>query len=112
MESRPVLLIAGVDCAEGKEKEFDNWYNSTFPEIMMRAPGVVRVERYERVEDNDQYPTFLSVVLIESEEAVEAMEKSDAMAELAGIMLEQSPEWEMKVRWVVHYKRFFTTEPS
>jgi len=112
MESRPVLLVAGVDCAKGKEGEFNHWYNSTFPEIMMRAPGVVRVDRYERLEDNDEYPAFLSVVQIESEDAVEAMEKSDAVAELADIMLKQSPKWEMKVRWVVHYRRFFSTEPS
>jgi hypothetical protein len=112
MESRPVLLVAGVDCAKGKEKEFNDWYDSTFPQIMMRAPGVVRVDRYERLEDNDEYPMFLSVVQIESEEVMEAMEKSDAVAELAGIMLEQSPKWEMKVRWVMHYRRFFSTEPS
>jgi hypothetical protein len=110
MESRPVLLVAGMDCAKGKYKEFNDWYNSTFPQIMMRAPGVVRVDRYERLEDNDEYPTFLSVVQIESEEVMEAMGKSDAVAELAAIMLEQSPKWETKVRWVVHYRRFFTTE--
>ena len=112
MKSSPVLMVAGVDCAKGKEKEFNDWYNSTFPRIMMRAPGVVKVDRYERVEDDDRYPAFLSVVQIESEEVMEAMEKSDAVAELAGIMLEQSPKWEMKVRWVVHYRRFFTTGPS
>ena len=55
MKSSPVLMVAGVDCAKGKEKEFNNWYNSTFPQIMMRAPGVVKVDRYERVEDDDRY---------------------------------------------------------
>lgn len=112
MESNPVLLIAGVECAKGKEKEFNDWDNSTFPQIMMRVPGVVKVDRYERVEDDDQYPTFLSVVQLESEDAIGAMDKSDAMRELAGIMLEQAPKWDMRVRWAVHYKRFFTTDPS
>lgn len=46
---------------------------------MMRVLGVVKVDRYERVEDDDQYPAFLSVVQLESEDAIGAMDKSDAM---------------------------------
>ena len=61
MESNPVLLIAGVECARGKEKEVNDWYNSTLPQSMMRVPGVVKVDRYERVEDDDRDPAFLSM---------------------------------------------------
>jgi hypothetical protein len=111
MESEPVIMLAGIDCARGREKEFTEWYHSTFPQIMMKAPGVVSVERFERLEDNDEYPRFISVVQIENEAAIAKMDSSEAIKEISAIMLEEGPKWEITTRWVVHYGRIFTSNP-
>ena len=72
MASETILMITGVDCALGKEGEFNEWYNTNFAETMSKVPGVVGVERYERVEENEQLPRFISIVELENMEAAQA----------------------------------------
>lgn len=103
-------MIAGVECAKGMEKEFNDWYNSTFPAIMMKAPGVIRVDRYERVEDDDRLPKFLSVVQLENEAAIDEMARSDALRQIASLYVEEGARWDLKVRWALHYRSIYASE--
>jgi len=110
-ESRPaVILLAGIECVEGNHKEFNEWYNSTFPPLMMQVPGVVKVERYERLYEDDQYPTFVSIVELESEAALKAMSGSKPMRELSRIYVDEGTKWGIKIRWGVHYRRIYSSE--
>ena len=93
-ESRPaVILLAGIECVEGNHNEFNEWYNTTLPPLMMQAPGVVKVERYERLEEDDQYPTFVSIVELESEAALKAMSRSEPIKELSRIYVDEGTKW-------------------
>ncbi len=110
MKTGPILMIAGVDCEEGKEKEFNEWYNRNFPEIMLKAPGVVRVDRYQLMEDDDRMPKFISIVQLENEESFQAATKSEPMRQIAETLLNESTRWGLQVRWGVHYKRIYSSE--
>jgi hypothetical protein len=103
----PVVLMAGVECAEGKENAFNAWYNSTFPQIMMKVPGVTRVERFERIGENSAHPKFISMVQFDNESYLNAMGQVDASKEIARLFIGKATEWGTKVRWVVHYRKIF-----
>jgi hypothetical protein len=77
---------------------------------MMKVPGVIKVERYERLGDNDQYPSFLSTVELENEATIESMAKSKAIKEVSKVFVEGGAKWNTRVRWAVHYKRLFSSE--
>ena len=110
MKPNPVLMLVGTECARGKEKEFNDWYNSTFPPLMMKAPGVIRVDRYERVEDDDQYPSFLSIVQLKNEATIKSLNKSKAFKQVRKIFAEQQVKWDIQLLWRVHYRRVYTSE--
>ena len=109
MESGPVMLIAGVECAEGKEKEFNDSYNASFPPIMMKVPGVVKVDRYERMGEDDRLPKFLSIVHLENESAIYGMAESEAMKELAELYVEQGARYNTQVYWAMHYRKIYSS---
>jgi hypothetical protein len=110
MDSEPILLMTGVDCAPGKEKEFNEWYNSGFPPAMMKVPGVVRVDRYERVEEDERLPKFLSVMHFESIEATEKMAENEAVQALGKSYFEEGSKFDIEFRWSIRYKRIYTTQ--
>ena len=110
MGSEPILLMTGVDCAPGSEKEFNEWYNSGFPPAMMKVPGVVRVDRYERVEDDERLPRFLSMMQFESMEATEKMAESSAVQELGKSYFEEGVKFDIEFRWSIRYKLIYTTQ--
>jgi hypothetical protein len=106
-KSIPVMLMAGVECTEGKENAFNDWYNSTFPELMMKVPGVTRVERFERMGEDSTHPKFISMVQFENESYLNAIVQDDTSKEIARVFIGKATEWGIKVRWVVHYRRIF-----
>ncbi len=110
MQSEPVIIVAGVECAKGKEKEFNEWYNYTFPPMLIKVPGVTRIDRYKRLEDNEAHPTFLSIVELASEAALRNMAKSDALWELGKSYFEGGSKWDLQLRWTTNYKRIYSSE--
>ena len=109
MKQGSIIMIAGIDCDEGKEEEFNKWYNSTFPRLMVKAPGVVRVDRYERIQEDPMLPKFLSVVGLESEEFITALANSDAVREIANTYVAEGIQWGLKVRWALHYRNIYSS---
>jgi hypothetical protein len=109
MKSGPVVLIAGVNCAKGKEEEFNESYNASYPPVVMKVPGVIRVDRYERVEDDEKQPKFLSVVHLEDESVVEEMAGSEAIRALIDLYVEQGARFDTSVQWASHYRLIFST---
>ena len=110
MQSEPVIIIAGVECAKGKEREFNEWYNYTFPPMLIKVPGVTRIDRYERLEDNEAHPTFLSIVELASEDALRNMVKNDALWELGKLYFEGGSKWDLQLRWATNYKRIYSSK--
>lgn len=110
IDSGAVLIVAGIDCEKGREDDFNNWYNSTFPGMMLSAPGVIRVDRYEQMDDDERIPKFMSVVHVDSEESFELLYKSEVMKKIADIYLKEGVQWDLKVRWVGRYKTIYSSE--
>jgi hypothetical protein len=110
MDTEPVLMMVGVDCAKGREQEFNDWYNATFPPILKGVDGVVRIDRYVRVESDESYPTFLSVVQFESEAAMASMAENEAVKELGKAYFEAGVRWGTSLRWSIRYKRIYSSE--
>ena len=109
MNSEQVLLISGANCTPDKEREFNEWYNSTFPPAMMKMPGVERIDRYERVEDDDGLPRFLSVVQFENMQAVDKLAESEVVKELGKIYIEASTKFDIDFRWAIRYKNIYSS---
>ena len=103
-------MITGVECAKGKEEEFNDWYNYNFPPVLMKVPGVVRVDRYERVEDDERLPRFLNIVQLENDAAMEMMGKNEAVLEVGRLFFAEGAKWDTQMRWAIRYKRIYTTE--
>ncbi|MEE9400717.1 MAG: hypothetical protein V3V32_01730 [Dehalococcoidia bacterium] len=110
MQSEPVIIVAGVECAKGKEKEFNEWYNYTFPPMLIKIPGVTRIDRYERLEGNEAHPTFLSIVEVASEAALRNMAKNEALWEFGKLYFEGGSKWDLQLRWTTNYKRIYSSE--
>lgn len=109
MSSEQILLMTGVDCALGKEKEFNEWYNTNFAEIMSKVPGVVRVDRYERVEDDEQLPRFLSIVQLENMETVQTLAENKKVSELGKLYIEEGVDYGIQFHWAVRYKQIYSS---
>ena len=109
MEPAQILLITGVDCAPGVERKFNEWYNASFPKTVSKVPGVVRVDRYERVEDDEQMPRYLSIVQLENMEAVARLGESEAVRELGKLYIEEGVNYGIRVDWSIHYRHIFGT---
>jgi len=110
MKTEPVIIVAGVECVKGKEKEFNDWYNSTFPPMLIKIPGVTRIDRYQHLREDDAHPAFLSIVEVANEEALAAMVNSDALWELGKFYFEGGSKWDLQLRWPTHYKRIYSSE--
>ena len=110
MDNEPVLMLVGVDCAKGREQEFNDWYNSTFPPILKSVNGVVRIDRYARVESDESYPAFLSIVHFESEAAMAGMAENEVVRELGKAYFEAGARWTTALRWSIRYKRIYSSE--
>ena len=101
-----VIWLIGSECAPGKEKEFNKWYDEVHYPMALRTPGVVRGARYKRIEDDEQYPKFLSVTFIETEADIEKINSSETIkAATEDFLQHAAPEFGMQVRWLVHYRR-------
>jgi antibiotic biosynthesis monooxygenase (ABM) superfamily enzyme len=109
MASEPILMITGVDCAPGKEKEFNEWYNTNFAEIISKVPGVVRVDRYERVEDNVPLPGYISIVELENIEAWQNLQENKNVSELGKLYIEKGVNYGIQFHWVVRYKQIYSS---
>ncbi|UCG81990.1 MAG: hypothetical protein JSW38_07135 [Dehalococcoidia bacterium] len=109
MASEPILMITGVDCAQGKEKEFNEWYNTNFAEIMSKVADVVRVDRYERVEDNEQLPRYISIVELENIESVQKLVENENVSKLGKLYIEQGVNYGIQFHWAVRYKQIYSS---
>ena len=110
MGTGSALMITGVDCAKGLEKEFNEWYNCNYPPVLLKVPGVIRMDRYERVEDDEQLPRFLNIIQLENEAVMEEMAKSDAVREVGRVFFDEGAKWGTQMLWAVRYRRIYTSE--
>ena len=108
-KTNAVIMIAGVECCQGKENEFNHWYNNKFPQMMLNAPGVIKVERYQRMEEDTRMPKFISIVYLENEGSIQSVTSSEAVKELAAIYLDESTQWDLQIRWAGNYKNIYSS---
>jgi heme-degrading monooxygenase HmoA len=105
MCNSPVILVVGTDCSEpGKEEEFSRWYDETHIPEVLRVPGMLGATRFEGLDGGGDYPRFLVIYQMESEEAVRAF-KMHLKRQRAG----EAPDFtwgpRFEVRWWKAYRR-------
>lgn len=105
MEQKPVLWVVGTECTPGKEAEYNDFYNKEHMPTALKAPGMLRGTRYERIGPQFEYPKYLAIYEIKSESAIEQILQSEAAAETAEQQFHgRGKELGMKLRWLVHYR--------
>jgi len=105
MAENPVIWVVGSECDLEKESEYNEFYNKIHMPTALKAPGMLRGTRYERIGSQFEYPRYLSIYEIESEAAIEQILKSEAAAEAAEQQFHgRGKELGMKLRWLVHYR--------
>jgi hypothetical protein len=105
MAESPVIWLVGSECDLSKEKEYNKFYNQEHMPTALKAPGMTRGTRYERVGRQFEYPQYLAIYEIESEAAIDTIMKSKAAAEAAEQQFHgRGKELGMKLRWLVHYR--------
>lgn len=105
MKTRPVIHLAGSECAPGKEAEFKEWYDKVHIPMTLAIPGFIGATRYERIGDKIEYPRYLTVYEIESEAALEEIFKPHpALVKLREASPEAYRSVGLSVRWNVNYR--------
>ena len=110
MKSGPVLIMTGIDCERDKEKGFNEWDSANLPPAVKQIPGIIRIDRYERVDDDKTAPRFLSIMQFEDAEAVDNMVNIDAISSLGKIYFEEASNYDIRFYWSARYKSMFTAE--
>ena len=98
------LWLVGADCASEKEEEFNEWYDKVHIPMVLKAPGMVSAKRYRVIEGGDEYPKFLAVYELESEAAIDLIDKSQELAAARQEMRERWGERGFTIRWRVRYR--------
>jgi len=76
------LMIVQSNPAEGREDEFNEWYENTHLDEVLTVPGIVRAHRY-RVKDGSANPSgrrYLAVYEIEADDLDVVMKEMFAAA--------------------------------
>lgn len=60
------LFVVGIELEEGHADDFNDWYNTEHLPALARVPGVNRAVRYQRVDENHEYPAYLALYDITS----------------------------------------------
>ena len=99
MEHKPIIWLVGSECSPGREAEYNEFYNKEHMPTALKAPGMLRGTRYERIGPQFEYPKYLAIYEIESEAAIEEILKSEAAEQQ---FHGRGKELGMKLRWLVH----------
>jgi len=105
MKTAHVIWITGLECAPGKEKEFQLWYNKTHMPLVLTIPGVIRGTRYERIENDEQYPRFFNIYEMDNVESIKESYKSKMMEAATEDVRVNGPRVGLNVRWRTYYRR-------
>ena len=112
MDKKIVIHMVGSDCGKPeKEKEFNEWYNNRHVPMMLKSPYVKRAARYERIGDNKEFPEYLAIYEMESDEALDMFLKSPyRQNELLQDSGAKAKAGDFVRRWLVDYKQIATWE--
>src|SRR3989304_4253417 len=98
------IWLVGTECGPGKEKEFNQWYDTTHAPLALKVPGIIGATRYERVENEVHYPRYLAIYGLEGESVVGKLAKGEGMEALVKDA-ENMPKFGARPVFLVHYKQ-------
>lgn len=110
MKKTPVLLIVAAEVSADKEKEFNEWYNAVHIKQALKAPGIVRAERYQLIGSKNGLPKYLAVYELENEEAIKAWEESPEREAAVQDRLKVWGETGFTIAWRGYYKRIWSQD--
>lgn len=110
MARSPVMLVVATKVSPEREREFNEWYDKVHIPMVLRAPGMVRADRYKVVGAEDDLATYLAVYEMESEEAIGLWEKSPERDAALKDRLQQWGETGFTVAWRGYYKHLGSWE--
>ena len=105
MQTAKVIWLVGTKCPPGKEKEFNEWYDKIHVPNVLKTPGIVGATRYERIEEDDKFPTFLAIYEFEDEAALERLARNMANEPMVKDGQENMPKFGAEAPFLVHYRR-------
>jgi hypothetical protein len=72
------LLVVGTNCSDpAREKEFNDWYNSTHLSDVLETPGFTGATRYENTAPEEGEAKFLALYEIETDDIEGFMKAND-----------------------------------
>jgi uncharacterized protein (TIGR02118 family) len=80
VKAKPILWLVSMNFnAPEKEEEFNKWYNETHVPDALKAPGIIRGNRYVAIRAREGQPKYLAIYEVESEEAIDSILVSPEM---------------------------------
>jgi len=72
------FMLVETDCADpAREGEFNEWYNQIHLPDVLETPGVVRAERYEKIDPSEGQGKYLAAYEAEADDLQAVLKASD-----------------------------------
>jgi len=104
MESNSVINILGAQCPPEVAERLNKWLGEVHFPMLLRFKGLNRISHYQKTEDNNEYPNYLTVFEFDNQQAFEAYEVSPELAEARKDSRETWPNGAGEIKWRVQYK--------
>lgn len=96
------ILVAMTNPVEGREDEYNDWYNNQHLQDVVKAPGVVAAQRYVLCE-KQRYPgpysfKYLAIYEIEADDVQPVIEYIDKVAGTEAMPISSAMAAEPRVR--------------
>jgi hypothetical protein len=76
-----VIWLVGTECAQGKDEEYHEWYETIHIPMLLKVPGVRDAARYEIMRPSPDYPRFLAIHSLGSEDRAYTIEQDPKLLE-------------------------------
>ena len=107
---RPVVIVVGISCRPEIEEKFNNWYDESHIPNILKFPKLKKVDRYQILNETEQYPTYLTVLEFENCQVYEEYEKSELLAAERKTIKEFWKDGGWEIEWRVRYELMRTWE--
>lgn len=108
MDKKAVINVIGIQCKPELDAKFNQWYNEIHIPMLLKFKGIKEITRYRLLNENDDYPKYLTTCKFESQNAYENYEKSP---ELKAAKEEKTETWNKEGyenKWRIQYEEMKT----
>lgn len=107
MADPTVLFLVGTVCTDpAREEEFNKWYNQTHIPQVCSIPGVKRGVRYQALDVEEGYPTYIALYEMDGEQGMKNFIEH-TRKQRKGELPNFTPGPPFKVVWRKSYRRIF-----